>query len=71
MFFLILPDKTFLLWAAMFVIGFAFGDGGLVPNDPVFDCLQGTSYDAMECYHDVSKRFGMALDLPTKSSFES
>ena len=63
--------KTFFIWACLFIVGFAFGDGSEVPDDPVFDCLYDLTYKGLECY--VSSYFRCCFVIPKyfRTSFEN
>ena len=42
--------KAIFIWASLFIVGLAFGDGSVVPDDSVFDCLADLTYEGFECY---------------------
>lgn len=47
-------DKTFFVWATLFVVSLAFSDGSEIADDSVFDCLFQFSSEARQCYVSVS-----------------
>ena len=68
---LLFLGKTFFIWACLFIVGLAFGDGSEVPDDPVFDCLKDLTLEALECY--VSSYFWRCSVITKyfRNSFES